>query len=152
MDIALFFQQGQPNADIAIDAPDLKINQDLTSAVIISLFCNRLADPNDDFEGTDRMGWWGDTFATVNGSLIGSRLWELRRQKATQTVADLARQYCLEALQWLIEDGVAESVEVQTEIINLYTLAIGVQIFKPTGDMQNFKFSFAWDQQKAGVL
>jgi len=145
MDIALFFQQGQPNADIQIDAPDLKINQDLESAVIISLFANRLADAKDPIDGNDRQGWWGDTFATVKGSLIGSRLWELKRQKSLQSVANLAQQYCLEALQWLIEDQVAESINVQAEIIGLYTLGIAVQIYKPTG-IQNFKFSYVWNQ------
>lgn len=145
MDIALFFQQRQPNADIQINAPDLKINQDLESAVIISLFANRLAEPGDIFDGGDRQGWWGDTFATVNGSRIGSRLWQLKRQKTTQSVANLAKQYCLEALQWLIDDQVADSVQVQAEIIGLYSLGIGVEINKPTG-IQNFKFNYVWSQ------
>jgi phage gp46-like protein len=146
MDIALFFEKGQPNSDIQIEAPGLAINKDLQSAVIISLFANRLAQSGDQFDGTDRHGWWGDTFATVNGSLIGSRLWELKRAKQLQSVANLARQYCLEALQWLIEDQVAASVDVQAEIIAMYTLGIGVQIFKPDGGFQSFKFEYVWSQ------
>lgn len=142
MDIALFFLQGNTFADIGITPPDLTTNKDLQSAVIISLFCNRLAEEGDPIDGNDRQGWWGDTY---NGHLIGSRLWELRRAKQLQSVVNLARQYCLEALQWLIEDQIATSVEVQTEIIAMYTLGIGVQIYQPTG-IQTFKFSYVWSQ------
>ncbi len=146
MDIALILETGTPGADIGITSPGLTIDKDLQTAVIISLFANRLAEPDDDIDGDDRQGWWGDTYATVNGSRIGSRLWELRRSKQLQSVANLAKQYCLEALQWLIDDQVASSVEVEAEIIAMYTLGIGVKIYKPNATSVNFKFQYVWSQ------
>ncbi|HJY23694.1 MAG TPA: phage GP46 family protein [Hanamia sp.] len=144
-DIALIFQNGMQYADIEIDPPSLKVDQDLQTAVIISLFTNRLADKDQVDEGQDRQGWWGDSYATVNGSRIGSRLWLLKRSKQLQSVANLARDYCYEALQWLIEDKIAESLTVRAEIIAMYTLGIEVKIVRPQ-DIQNFKFDYVWRQ------
>lgn len=145
-DIALLFEQGQPFADIQISPPSLEVDKDLQSAVVISLFCNRLAQSGDKIDGDNRHGWWGDSYATVNGSLIGSRLWLLKRSVATQETANLAKQYCLEALQWLVEDQVADSIQVETAIIGQFSLGIGVTINKPNATSANFKFQYVWNQ------
>lgn len=142
MDIVLDFQRDLLFSDIEMNPPDLKVNQDLKSAVIISLFTNRLADKDQVEPGQDRQGWWGDTY---KGSRIGSRLWLLRRSKQLSTVANQARDYCYEALQWLIEDKIAQSLTVRTEIIAMYTLGIEIKIYRPK-DIQNYKFSYVWSQ------
>lgn len=152
MDIALILETGVPGgdigvlSDIGITSPGLTLDKDLQTAVIISLFTNRLAEPDDDIDDGDRQGWWADTYATVNGSRIGSRLWELRRTKQLQSVVNLAKQYTIEALQWLIEDQIAAAVEVEAEIVAMYTLGIGVKIFKPNATSVNFKFQYVWSQ------
>ncbi len=46
---------------------------------------------------------------------FGSRLHLLQREKNTATTERLAREYCLEALQWLIDVGRADAVDVITE-------------------------------------
>lgn len=46
---------------------------------------------------------------------FGSRLHELKRSKNTERTAELSRQYCEEALQWIIDAGRAKSIEVVTE-------------------------------------
>lgn len=145
MDIALVFRQGSPFADIELDGTDLKINEDLSSSVGLSLFSDRLADKNEVPPGSDRKGFWGDTYSEVVGSLLGSKLWLLWRSKATQENANLAKEYCYEALQWLIEDKIADLVTVETEIQNLYTLAIDIKIFKPDETL-NYKYSYVWSQ------
>lgn len=134
-----------PYADIQINAPDLLIDKDLLTAVIVSLFSNRVAAPDDDIDGVDRMGWWGDSYATVNGDKIGSRLWELARSKQTQDTLNRAQQYCVEALQWLVDDGVAESFTVETANNGDAILAIAVNIYKPTGT-STFNFQYVWEQ------
>ncbi|WP_213977480.1 phage GP46 family protein, partial [Serratia marcescens] len=60
---------------------DLINGDDLQTAMIISLFTDRVARDDDDIDGEDRRGWWGDMGEDHN---IGSRLWLLRRQKLTQ--------------------------------------------------------------------
>ncbi len=46
---------------------------------------------------------------------FGSRLHELARHKNTATTEALAKDYCAEALQWLIDAGKAVSFDIQTE-------------------------------------
>src|SRR5882724_7544310 len=145
MDIALLFAPGQAIADIQQDGASLLVDKDLETAVVISLFSDRRAAPDDVIDGADRRGWWGDTYATVNGDQIGSRLWELRRQKQLQSVVNKAQEFCYEALQWLIDDKVAQSVVVEAAIIAMYTLGIHVTINRPTGTA-NFKFQYVWSQ------
>jgi len=43
----------------------------LVRAVMISLFTWRRANPDDALPGTERMGWWGDTFPTIANDRIG---------------------------------------------------------------------------------
>ena len=145
MDIALAFENNFNNFDIQLNGADLLVNHDLLTSVIMSLYCYRRAAPDDLIDGSNPQGWWGDSYAAVQGYQLGSRLWLLSRQKNTQNNANLARQYCLEALQWLIDDQVASSVQVETEIIDYFTLAIGVTINKPTS-VSNFKFNYVWSQ------
>jgi phage gp46-like protein len=79
----------------------------LRSAVIISLFTDRVAQPG--YPGADRRGWWADT---LDGRPIGSRLWQLRRRKIADRNALIneATDILNEALQWLVDDGIATRV------------------------------------------
>ncbi|MCB5309205.1 phage GP46 family protein [Yersinia massiliensis] len=49
--------------------------------------------------------WWAD-------ATLGSRLHELAREKDVSRVYTLARQYCEQALQSLIDDGRATAISV----------------------------------------
>lgn len=84
----------------------------LHRAVEISLFTWRRAEPGDALDDDERMGWWGDSFPSVAGDKIGSRLWQLRRRSVTPEVLRLAEEYCREALQWMIADDIVAAVDV----------------------------------------
>ena len=105
-------------------------SQPLVRAVIISLFTWRRAKADDDLPGDQRMGWWGDNFASVPGDQIGSRLWLLARAKLLPDTLARAKEYAEEALAWLGQDGVAARVEVQAERAGLQTLALACRIYK----------------------
>lgn len=145
MDVALLFSPGTIEADIALDGVDLLTDHDLESAIIISLFTNRRASNDDVVENGDRQGWWGDTYAEIQGDQIGSRLYLLFREKQTQQVLNRAFQYVTEAVQWLITDKVAESITVNVEIVRMGVLGIGLVVVKPQGT-KTFKYQYAWEQ------
>lgn len=119
--------------------------QPLVRAVIVSLFTWRRANPDDELPADLRMGWWGDTFPTIPNDRIGSRLWLLSRSTLTPETVAKAKEYAQEAMQWLIDDGVAARVDVQTERQGLSTLAIGVRIYKSDGTVPlDVRFTDVW--------
>ncbi|RIJ06065.1 hypothetical protein DXK93_01685 [Achromobacter sp. K91] len=87
----------------------------LGRAVVISLFTWRRALDSDPVDDSDLQGWWGDSFPTRADDRIGSRLWLLRRRTLTDQTRIDAIAYARESLQWLIEDSILASVEVEAE-------------------------------------
>ena len=123
----------------------LLTGNDLETAVLISLFTNRIANP-DDFipDGTgDPRGWWGDY---GEDKPIGSRLWLLDRSKQTQEVLNNARDYIIEALQWLVDDGVVAGMDVQTEWTRTSFLGAQITLYQPTGPQIPLTYAWAWNQ------
>jgi len=124
-DLALAWNAAEQRADMAVAAGDLLADDSLATAVILSLGTDAraaadeaLPDPRD----TDRRGWWGDlpvdaATAPARPDRLGSRLWLLRRSTATARTARLAEAYAREALAWLVEDRVAQSVDVATQLL-----------------------------------
>lgn len=127
----------------------LNSSEPLVRAVAVSLFTWRRANPDDALPGTDRLGWWGDTYATISGDRIGSRLWLLCRSTLTERTVQSAREYAQEALAWLVEDGVATSVEVQAERLGLSALALGCRINRADGAPVGMRFSNVWEFLRA---
>lgn len=120
--------------------------QPLVRAVVISLFSWRRAQPSDELPGSERMGWWGDSFAPVANDRIGSRLWLLARAKLLPDTPAKAKEYALEALQWLLDDGVASRVEVEAERQGLETLALRVCVYKTGGSAPlDIRFTNVWE-------
>lgn len=146
-DVALKWNAEAQAADVFLAGADLGGDDDLTTAVIISLFTWRRARPDDvlpDFIG-DRKGWFGDTLADVDGDQIGSRLWLLAREKITTETIARAREYCVEALQWLIADKVASRVDVEIERNGMDRIDIVVTVYRLDGTARDLRFSDAWE-------
>ncbi|TKI02902.1 phage GP46 family protein [Martelella alba] len=121
---------------------DLLSGSDLKTAVLISLFTDRQARADDDYDGDDRRGWWGDSGADY---AIGSRLWLLKRQKLTHAVAGKAEDYAKEALQWLLDDDVVASITITTQIVYPGRLYMQIVFIKPDGTDTTFKYSWVWE-------
>jgi phage gp46-like protein len=141
-DITTVWNSTQSIGDWQASQGDLLSGNDLETAILISLFTDRLARTDDDYDGSDRRGWWGDTSADYP---IGSRLWLIKRQKLTTAIASKAEDYATEALQWLIDDGVVASVSITTQIVYPSRLYMQIVFFKPDGTSPTFKYSWAWE-------
>lgn len=132
--------------DWGVSNGGLAVDSGLESAVLLSLFTDRLATP--DFvppDGSkDRRGHWSDTYES---SPLGSNLWQLERAVKSNATAVLAqaRTYCLEALQWLIDDQVVASIAVMTAWVSATTLGIAIVITAPNGSTQTFDYAWAWN-------
>jgi phage gp46-like protein len=129
--------------------PDLVTGRDLETAAIISLFTDRLAmadDPLPDPNDGDRRGWWADW--EFDGGNIGSRLWLISREKQTEDVRKRAEDYCREALQWMLDDDVADSVEVVAAWNTRAPgrLDVDVTIIRDRNVLLKRSYSWAWGQ------
>lgn len=86
---------------------------ELETAVLLSLFTDQRTEVGDDVPDGHPNGWWAQSYFD-DDDVWGSKLWQLFGSKATNGTLAKAREHCLEALDWMISDGVAERVEVET--------------------------------------
>ncbi len=146
-DLALRWDATSFAADLAIEANDLARDEGLETAVLLSLFTDRRAEPGDPLPDgeSDRRGWWADALPVVEGDRIGSRLWLLSREKETKATLSRAEEYAREALQWLVDDLVAERVKVTAKIPRTGVLGLEVVIYRPQADPVKYRFNHAWE-------
>lgn len=160
MDIATIPDREGLRFDWSIAAHDLASDQGLETAVILSLALDRLATADDalpDGSG-DRRGWWGDALMDPardgTPDRIGSRLWLLVRAKQTAETLVRAKAYCAEALQWLIDDGVAAQIDVVAQYQGLGFLAIGITVSRvaAAGGAADRRFDLVWNATTGMVM
>jgi len=146
MDAAIDFDTALMAGDLALDGSDLVAERGLKSAIVMSLFLDSRAGKDDVLPAgaADRRGWWGDLVAPIEGDRIGSRLWTLSREKVLPAVVARAESFAAEALQWLLDDGIAAKVTVRGEIFDGDKLGLAIQIDKPQGDPVSFRFEDIW--------
>lgn len=137
------FDQG---SDYVMSSLGLVEDDGLETSVILSLFTDRRANADDVIPdaSNDRRGWWADQFADINNDQFGSRLWLLSREKQLSAVMTRAKQYADEALQWLVDDGVAESVEVVASNPRMGILGLAVAITRPGQAVKQYRFETFW--------
>jgi phage gp46-like protein len=142
-DIRVLWDNTQAIGDWQLAEGDLQTGQDLETACLVSLFSDALATP--DFTPTDgtndRRGWWADYYASRP---LGSNLWQLDRAKTTRANLGLARSTVLQCLQWLIDDGIAVSVLVNTQYLTPTMMGIAIALTRPDGTQTKFMFGWAW--------
>lgn len=148
-DMALGFSSGL--LDMALGDAQDALESGIRTAVILSLFTDRLADADDVLPdgADDRRGWWGDVYPVQSGDRIGSRLWLISREKQMRGVLKRAETYALEALQWMIDDGVASDVEVSAQNPADSVLALDVRVLRPDGGTVGFRFANLWEAEHA---
>lgn len=82
--------------------------------VMTSLFADARATVDElEDPGDDPRGWWADGLDGDDPGKWGSKLWLLERATTTQAQMTAARQYALDALGWLVTDGIASAVDVE---------------------------------------
>lgn len=145
IDVRLVYSADLADADLVLERGDLGIENGLASAILLSLFTDRRATDNElaRFGGEDARGWWGDSLAEVEGDQFGSKLWLLQREKQTSETLVRARAYAQEALAWLIEDGIADSVAVDALYPRRSLLGLVVEPVRARAPRQ--RYAYVWE-------
>ena len=146
-----FFDTGGDCLDLKIEDGKIKMDEGLETASLISLFSDRfVADEDLPSNINENRGWWGDAISDPADDEIGSILWIHEAVgKITFETRNSMRESLRDALEWMIEDGIAERIEASGELINGEIL-ISAQIFRPQGD--NILFKFVWDGQSMKMI
>ena len=142
-DISTWWNADTLRADWLSGNGDLLSGDDLQSAIMISLFTDRLTHKDDDYDDEHRRGWWADT---GTDDFIGSRLWLLRRQKLTTQIARKAEDYAREALAWMIKDGVVSNIEIGTQIVWPQRLNMVIRYHRPDADAEDLRYYWVWEK------
>lgn len=145
-DIRITWDTVQRRGDWTMLGPDLEQGHDLATAILVSLFTHRTA--SEDFRTQDQVedkrGWWADIYEDP-AHPIGSRLWQFYRAVKTDTTLNDVRDACSEALQWLVDDNVAEEVVVGAQWYG--RTAIGIQIVVRQGPGPADRYAFVWNME-----
>lgn len=156
MDLRLDFDGDLLTGDLVREGAGLKLEEGLGTAVVLSLFSDARARPDDELPPleTDPRGWWGEAFAgrpgqVIAGDRFGSRLWLLERRKILPETLREAEEMAREALAWMIEDGVVEEIRVLAEAHRPATLALRVTLIRPDREAVAFAFQRLWDGEAA---
>lgn len=135
--------------DLSLVDGDFEQDEGLETSILISLFCDRRVTDEQLPDGQkDKRGYWADKYSPADNDKIGSRLWTLARSKRLTKTLREAEAYTKEALQWLLDDGVAASVKAQANFITGLTNAysIEIQIQRPSG--RTSRYQVLWDKQE----
>jgi phage gp46-like protein len=152
MDIRLVWDPISGTADFNMLGPALELGHDLETAVIISLFTDRQADPGDIVYDTDPRGWWADTYAAFEDPAltplpddrIGSKLWQVFARPRNQDTLNWLRDETTKSMAWMLTDGVASAIDVQP----LFTTSGGVgAIVTITANGVPTVYNHAWSQE-----
>lgn len=149
-DIKIRFDNKLAIGDLSLLNGDLEREEGLETAVLISLYTDARASEDDNPDDpNDLRGWVGDLLPERNDT-IGSKLWLLDRSKATQDNANKAKEYAKQALQWMIDDGVASAIDVSSSIIGYEEtkkLVLDIAIYKNNDKILGIKFNDLWEMQ-----
>lgn len=144
-DIKSVWNADELHADWLTTGGALVNGDDYQTAVIISLFTDRQAREDDQYEDNDRRGWWGDS---ESSEPMGSRLWLLRREKLTPQVRQRAEDYASEALKWLLDDRIVKAIEPVAQIVYPNRLNLFIRYQVPQSDnWETLQFYWIWESQ-----
>ena len=105
--------------DIDLDENgDLLIDEGFGTTLRLSIYGKRRATEAEVPVPEYRGGWIGNLLAEIPGFEEGSKLWLLRQARLNEETRNAAKSYIKEGLEWLIEDGLAKSIEVNVDYLS----------------------------------
>lgn len=137
--------------DIAVTGAILHRDPGFETSVVLSLFSDARADRGDVLPGTveNKSGWWG---SFLLGRQFGSKLWLLQRSTLNNTTTRLYEQYSKDALQWMVEDTIAEEIIAVAVRAGLNRVNLAMTIKRKNNTSVSFRFYVNWEEQLAGGI
>jgi len=144
-DIGLFLVDNCIN--LKLENGDIALDEGIETSILISVFSDARVSTDELPAGeTNRKGWWGDMFPEIENDKIGSKLWLTERGKKTLSVLSSVETSVKRSLKWLIDDGVASSVDVVADFDSNDGITLSIDITKPSDEKNLFKIF--WNKQE----
>ena len=145
-DVALEYNEEKHHFDVELtdEGFDLKGAVNLRNAVGIMIFSERRTNADDDFP--NQGGYPGDVLNDIDEPNLGSKIWQLLRSKSLARHLPETEEDIKEALQELIDQGIAVSINVVAAYLGevKQLLTFEVEIVRLTGE--NLRFNYVWEQ------
>lgn len=112
-DIDVVFDSITGLRDIAIGADgDLQSVDDFSTSVDLSILTNQRANSSEVPQPTARRGWIGDLTPKTRGRKVGSKVWLFEQARRDLDTINGIRDAVQDGLQWLIDEGQVDRIEV----------------------------------------
>lgn len=136
-----FFKEDM-SLDMVVENSEIQTDESLRSSVLVSLFTDaRCEDSEIPIGSKSRGGFWGDA---IFKETTGSKLWLLNRSKYVKDTLIKSKEYIEQSLFWMIQDGIAKEIIVETDFNQNKYMEINIFITKNSGEKIKFNFSDAW--------
>lgn len=124
--------------DLIIENGDVKTVNGLETAIILSLFTDARANKNDVADAYRRRGWLGSLLTLPENYELGSVLWLLEQARLDQTALNDAERYAKRALAWLIDNGIADVIDITATKTDTRQGTLAIFLFKEKNEIARY--------------
>lgn len=124
------------------DAGDISTDEMLDTAILMSIFEEVRATAAEIPDAKSRRGWLGNE--STPGFEQGSKTWLFEQERITGTVLAELGPIVRNGLQWLIDDGIAVSVEVEQPFLQSGKVVVNINLGRD-GSPVDRRFFELWD-------
>lgn len=142
-----FIEVSNGNYDYAIIDGDFLTDDSFDTDILSSLLVDARADSSEIQQPENRRGWFGDEFMVDVGFILGSKLWLIEQSRNVNLTATQAETYTREALEWILDKKLADTIDVSTELRQPDELFINIAIFVDDNKIASFTFEL-WKNSK----
>lgn len=137
-------------AEIEIENELVMSDEGFRTAVYLSLFGGNSDDTG---EVVNNKTWWGNCLDGVLESekLVGRFVAFVRSVPMSSKNIALAESKAWQDLQWFLDDGIADSVEVEITSGEKNKINLSVEIEKDGEILETGNYSLQWDGMKNGI-
>lgn len=130
--------------DLAVSNNTLDTIDGFETAIIVSLLSDARAPSSSVQTPSRRRGWVGNILTAASGRELGSRLWLFSQSRLTDEILNDLAIAAQEALDWMIEDGIAKSVAATVLKNDLRGVTVTIVITTIEGKEQ--RYAILWRQ------
>ena len=130
-EIELILENG--SFDLVIENGDFKNEEGFDTAIWVSLFTDARASESQVLVPENRRGWLGNLVSEIEERQLGGLLWLSEQRRLIQETLNEVVDYARKSLNWFVDDGIAQKIEVTGSIVPRSGIALEIIITASDG-------------------